>query len=463
MKIKRGALVELDVTDLAFGGRGLVKVDGMAVFVEGAVPGDRVLARITKKKKQYAEARTQALISPSLDRIEPVCAYAGYCGGCKWPFLSYEKQLHYKTAQVADTLAHIGGITEVTVHPALASPRTMGYRNKMEFSCTDRRWLLPSEMNRDPQPEAGFGLGLHVPGTFNKVIDIHTCHLMPETGNQILAFIRKAMLASGKPAYGLKDHEGFWRFAMLRHSVSSDQWMVNLVTKETDFDTLKPIAEALVAAFPEVVSVINTVTARKAGVAIGESEHLLAGESVIIDQLGAYTYEISAGSFFQTNTRGAENLYAVVSAYAQLTGNERVVDLYSGTGTIPIWLSEKAGEVIGMEIIESAVTDAKRNCERNGVTNCRFACGDIRDVLPGLGMTPDLMIIDPPRVGMHKDVVTTVLTLSPARIVYVSCNPATLARDLLALKARYDVLEVQPVDMFPHTYHIEAVAHLQLR
>lgn len=329
----------------------------------------------------------------------------------------------------------------------------------MEFSCSDQRWLMPEEM-ADETVTRGFGIGLHVPGTYHKVLDIERCHIQPETGNAILADVRRFIRDSGVPVYGLRSHEGFWRFLMLRHSVAFDQWMVNIVTAQAAREVVQPLADQLMATYPSIVSVVNNITARKAGIAIGESEILLAGNPCIHDKLGPYDFEISANSFFQTNTRGAEKLYGKVREYAQLTGRETVIDLYSGTGTIPIWLSDAAREIIGIEIVESAVADARRNCEKNGITNCRFMTGDIRDCLPALDRRPDVMIIDPPRIGMHKDVIQQVLALAPQRVVYVSCNPATLARDLGLLKEQYDIREVQPVDMFPHTWHIESVALL---
>ncbi|MCG8472018.1 MAG: 23S rRNA (uracil(1939)-C(5))-methyltransferase RlmD [Desulfobacterales bacterium] len=460
MSVKKGEVIELLVSDMAFGGRGLAKVDGMAVFIDGAVAGDRVRARVFKKKKSFAEARVVEILDPSEHRVEPRCEYASWCGGCKWQFLDYAKQLEYKRNHVVESLSHIGNIQDVTVHPTLASKHIFGYRNKMEFSCSESRWLLPHELS-DPEIEKGMGIGLHVPGTFSKVIDIKACHIQPEMGNKLLGFVREYIKSSGEPVYGLKSHEGFWRFVMLRHSYHEDQWMVNLVTAQDKPEVVQPLADALREAFPEVASVMNNITSRKAGIAVGESEKCLAGKPYITDRLGEYTFHISANSFFQTNTPGAEALYSKVEEYAGLTGSERVIDLYSGTGTIPIWLSKGAQEITGLEIVPSAIEDAAENCRRNDVTNCRFVLGDVRHELPDVDVKPDVMIIDPPRAGMHKEVVQRVAELCPERIVYVSCNPATLARDLEMLKAHYEICEVQPVDMFPHTFHIEAVARLE--
>jgi len=459
MTIKKGLQVEVEITDVAFGGRGLVRLNGLAVFVDQAVPGDRVTIRIFKKKKNYAEARVVDLIESSPFRITAPCEYSGYCGGCKWQFLTYDQQLIYKRQHVLDSLEHIGLMKDVAVHETIPSGIIFGYRNKMEFSCTDRRWLLPAELGR-ADIDKGFALGLHVPGTFHKVIDTRACLLQPDLGNLLMDEVRAFIRSSDKPVYGLRSQMGFWRFLVLRHSVAHDQWMVNIVTAEDDRKAVQPLADRIMDRYSQVASVMNNVTSRKAGVAIGEFEHTLAGSNVISDKIGDFEFEISANSFFQTNSRGAEVLYKTVKRYAGLTGTETVLDLYSGTGTIPILLSGYCKTVIGIEIIESAVADAEKNCRKNDVSNCRFIKGDIRKCLPQITQRPDLLIIDPPRAGMHKDVVKQVLELGADRMVYVSCNPATMARDLGMMQDSYRLVEVQPVDMFPHTYHIEAVAKL---
>ena len=460
MAVKKGQEIELTVSDLAFGGKGLARVDGLAVFVDQAVPLDRVAVRIVRKKKRHAEARVLRILEPSPYRVKPPCPYSGWCGGCKWQFLDYDRQLAYKRQQVQEALEHLALIRGVEVLPTIPSEPVFGYRNKMEFSCSDRRWLLPHELGVEGI-EIDFALGLHVPGTFNKVLDIEKCLLQPDAGNRILAEVRTYIRNSGLPVYGLRSHQGFWRFVMLRHSVAHDRWMVNIVTSAEEREAVEPLADRLVAAFPEVVSVVNNVTARKAGIAVGEFELPLHGETALTERIGDFAFEISANSFFQTNTRAALRLYETVKQYAGLTGTERVMDLYSGTGTISIFLSDSASMVTGLEIAESAVTDARQNCRNNGITNCEFVSGDIRESLRTLHHRPDVLIIDPPRAGMHKDVVRQVMDMAPDKIVYVSCNPATLARDLGMIKDGYRVLEVRPVDMFPHTFHIESVARLE--
>ncbi len=476
MAFQKGKTTELQIIDLVFGGMGLAKPDGFPVFIDRAIPGDIVKVRITKKKKNYAEGVLLELIEPSSLRQKAPCNYSKHCGGCKWQALPYSEQLKYKRQHVIDSLEHIGLLSDIIVKEVILSEDIFGFRNKMEFSCSDRRWLTPEELE-DPQIKKDFGLGLHVPGTFDRVIDIEQCLIQPDIGNQILNDIRQYIKNSGVPAYNLKTHEGFWRFVMLRNSKAFGNWMVNLVTRQEHDGLLIPLAKQLMDKYLVITSVVNNVTSRKASIAIGEYEKVLAGERCIREKLGNFTFDISANSFFQTNTRGAETLYSLVSYYASLSGKEHVIDLYSGTGTIPIWLSKDAAQVTGIEIVESAVEDARKNAALNNIKNCKFYVGDIKDVLPHVineysnlregqsisvsAKKCDVMIIDPPRAGMHKDVVEQVLAIAPKRIVYVSCNPATLARDLAMLKSMYRVIEVQPVDMFPHTFHIESVALLE--
>jgi 23S rRNA (uracil1939-C5)-methyltransferase len=332
----------------------------------------------------------------------------------------------------------------------------------MEFTCTNRRWLMPRELE-DKTQDMGFALGFHAPGIFDKILDIDACLLQPEAGNRILVHAKQYMKASGHPPYSPRTHEGFWRFLMFRYSLAYDQWLVNIVTAAENIPAVSPLAESLCRRFPGIVSIVNNVTSRKSGVSAGEYEIHLAGERCLKERLGPYEFEVSANSFFQTNTEGAAGLYDTVKKFAGLSGSERVLDLYSGTGTIPIWLSDAAAEVIGIEIVESAVADARKNCVQNRVDNCRFISGDIRSALAEIHHKPDVLIIDPPRTGMHPDVVKQIMDMAPEKAVYVSCNPATLARDVGMMKERYRIIEVQPVDMFPHTYHIEAVVKLEKR
>ncbi|MCF8076471.1 MAG: 23S rRNA (uracil(1939)-C(5))-methyltransferase RlmD [Desulfotignum sp.] len=462
MSIKKRRVCELEIIDLAYGGKGLAKPDGFPVFVDRCVPGDRVQVKISKKKKSWAEARLIQILSPSSLRQTPRCRYADFCGGCKWQSIPYETQLDYKKQHVVQSLAHIGGLAHVPVLDVIPSDPVFEYRNKMEFSCSARRWLMPEEL-ADETISKDLGIGLHVPGTFDQVIDIHHCDIMPEQGNAILDHVRQFIRSSDLPAYHLRHHTGFWRYVMLRHSVAFDQWMVNIVTRDKNLSVVMQLAESLAQTFDNLASIVNNITDAKSGVSLGKEEILLHGSDVITERLGRFEFEISANSFFQTNTRACEKLYDVIARYGGLTGKETMLDLYSGTGTIPIWLSDQAAQITGIEIIDTAVADARKNAAMNKIDNCRFLAGDIREVLPNLGEIPDVIVIDPPRVGMHKDVVARVLGLGSDTIVYVSCNPATLARDLEMLASGYEVMEVQPVDMFPHTYHIESVALLKRR
>jgi 23S rRNA (uracil1939-C5)-methyltransferase len=462
MKPKKGQKIELTISGMAFGGKGIAKVDGYTIFVDQVVAEDLVLARVVRKKKNYGEARVEEILVPSPFRIDPPCRYSGYCGGCKWQFIRYDQQLFYKQQHVIESLEHIGFLSGIPVHPAIPSHLTFGYRNKMEFSCSDKRWVLPLELDSE-DIDRSFALGLHVPGTFHKVLDIDECLLQPSLGNRILEDVRTYIKDSEVPVYGLRSHVGFWRFLVLRHSVACDQWMVNIITSTENRDVVIPLANRLKEKYPQIVSIVNSITDRKSGVAIGDYEIHLSGKHAITDRIGPYEFRVSSNSFFQTNTRGAEVLYRTVKNFAELTGKETVLDLYSGTGTIAIYLSGSAEEVIGIEIVESAVSDAEKNCQINQIPNCRFIHGNIRDCLQDTPLKPDVMVIDPPRAGMHKEVVKSIIDIRPERIVFVSCNPATMARDLGMMKDHYDILEVQPVDMFPHTHHIEAVVKLERR
>ncbi len=460
MSLKKRKTYELEIIDLAFGGKGLAKPDGFPVFIDRCVPGDLVFVKITKKKKSWAEGKLIQILKPSELRQKGRCQYCKFCGGCKWQEVPYDLQLEYKKRHVTDSIEHIGRLKGIPVMDVIPSDPIFEYRNKMEFSCSAKRWLMPEEL-ADETIKKGFGIGLHVPGTFDKVIDIKQCEIMPAMGNQILEDVRRFITESGLASYDLKSHEGFWRFLMLRHSVAHDQWMVNIVTRDKNIEVVSELGRQLAEKYSNIKSILNNITNSKSGVAIDKEEILIHGEDHITEKLGDFSFKISANSFFQTNTRACQKLYAKVAEYAGLTGRETVLDLYSGTGTIPLWLSRNAKMVYGIEIVTSAVIDAKKNAQLNGIENCEFFEGDIKDVLPKLTHTPDVIIIDPPRVGMHKEVVSQVLNIHAEKIVYVSCNPATLARDLEMLAVRYEVLEITPVDMFPHTYHIESVALLK--
>jgi len=460
MDIRKGDTIELTVEKVVYGGRGFAHLNNMAIFLDKAVPGDRVIARVLRVKKNFTESRVLEVIEASPYRTIAPCPYSDYCGGCNWQFIEYEKQLEYKHAFVEDSLNHIGKATNFQIHHILPSPQIFGYRNKMEFSFSEKRWFLPEE--RDKRGEnKDFALGLHIPGTFDKIIDIEGCLLQKEKGNEILREVKRYAKDSGVPVYGLKSHKGFWRYLMLRHSYYFDEWMVNIVTSEERDPPVQDLASILRDRFKEIASVVNNINNRKGGTAVGEWERVLAGERNIRDKIGTFTFEMSANSFFQTNSPLSQRLYQAVKDFASLTGNETILDLYCGIGTVSVCLAGQASRIIGMDISNGAIADARRNCVLNGIDNCEFLCGDVRMLLSQVTIHVDLLITDPPRTGMHKKVIDQILQLLPDRIIYISCNPATLARDISLLKERYRVEEVQPIDLFPNTYHIESIARLE--
>lgn len=460
--MRKGDIIELTIEKLVYGGRGLAHHNNRAVFVDAAIPGERVMARASRVKKDFAEARLLEVLEPSQHRVIAPCRYNDYCGGCNWQFIEYEKQLEHKHAIVEELLHHIGKVADVPVHPALPAPQALGYRNKMEFSFSDKRWLLPEELDNKKDYEH-FALGLHVPGTFDKIINIDGCLLQHERGNEILKEVKEYARGSGLPVYGLRSHQGFWRYLVLRHSHYFDEWMVNIVTSEEREPELRTLASILRDRFGNIESLVQSINTRRGGTAIAERENVLLGRSSIRDKIGKFTFEISAQSFFQTNTAMAERLYEQVRDLASLTGKETVIDLYCGIGTISILLAPLASLVIGMDISESSIQDARKNSELNGIYNCEFLCGDVKALLSRAAFHPDLLIADPPRAGIHKKVIEQILYLMPDKIIYVSCNPSTLARDLALLNERYLVGEVQPLDLFPNTHHVETVVLLEQR
>jgi 23S rRNA (uracil1939-C5)-methyltransferase len=457
--VGRGTEYTLDIEKLAFGGAGITRLDNYVIFVKGALPGDRVVARIQKRKPTFAEAKLIAVEKPSEKRINPPCPYFEWCGGCTWQNLSYDDQIKFKQEIVAESLEHIAGLEEIEIQPVLKSEKYFGYRNKMEFSFSDRRWLLPHELNNEDISNK-FALGLHVPDTFDKILQIDSCMLQSDTANALLKHVNDYVLSKALEPYGIKNHKGFLRFLVIRESEYENSLMVNIVTAYDNHKILKPLADQLTESFPDVKSVVNNINSKLAQIAFGEQEILLAGKPVIKEKLGRHIFNISANSFFQTNTRQAERLYDKVKEFVELAGTEELWDLYCGTGTISIILAEYSKHVTGFELVESAVVDARKNADEHGVKNIKFISGDLLHSIKGMKTSPDIIVTDPPRSGMHPRVVEYLKILKPARIVYVSCNPTTLSRDLAILKDTYSVDLVQPVDMFPQTYHIETVVKL---
>jgi len=447
-KPKRGDLLELVVDDLAFGGEGVGRADGYVVFVRGGLPGDRLRVRVTEARGRFGRGVIDTVLSPSPDRVEAPCPYFGSCGGCRLQHLAYPAQLAFKEKQVRDCLTRLGGLTPFELRPIVAAPAPYGYRNKMEFTIAG------------PGPV----IGLHQAERYDVVLDIERCLLQSDTMNALLDELRRQVRERALSVWDPQSERGLLRFAAVREGQRTGEAMVNVVASAPDVDTLVPVAEALRARVPATTSVVLNVNDKKASVAVGSEEHLLLGRDHITEKLGSVGFRVSAASFFQTNTAQAERLFAIVAEACELGGDDTVLDLYSGTGAISLLLAGRARHVYGIELAPAAVADAVRNAQANGIANCTFLTGEVRHVLPALardGVRPSVVVADPPRAGFHPKALSALAALAPARIVYVSCNPSTLARDVGDLARQgYRLDWVQPVDMFPQTPHIEAVARL---
>jgi 23S rRNA (uracil1939-C5)-methyltransferase len=466
----RGEELDLVIEDFAAEGKSIARPGGFVVFVRDAVPGDTVRARISRVKKQFAEAELLGVTTASPLRTPPRCTHAGTCGGCRWQHVDYAAQLGFKERMVRDALERIGGFRGVGVDPALPSPAIFHYRNKMEFSFGDR-WLSQAEITAtaDEAPADRFALGLHIPGRYDRVLDLEECWLFSERGQPVLDAVRAFSRARALTIYSTLTHNGYLRHLVLREAKRTEEFMVNIVTTDHQPALVRALADDLLARFPFITTIVNNITDRKSLVAVGDREEVLAGDGFLTERIGENTYRISANSFFQTNTLQAERLYDIVRDLARLRPEDLVFDLYSGTGTIALHLAPGARAVVGVEGVEAAVQDARVNAGRNGRTNCMFHAGDLKDRLTrdSAWLTaagrPDVVVLDPPRSGMHERVVREVSALGASRIVYVSCNPATQARDLaiLCAAAPYRITAVRPVDMFPHTMHCESVVALE--
>lgn len=457
--VKKNAVYPLEITSLAFGGKGVARINDYVIFVKQALPGDIVNARIVKRKSSYAEAIIDSFSKKSDQRVDAPCEHFDYCGGCTWQNLEYNNQLSHKTQIVKDAIRHISGLENCEIRPIIASSRPFHYRNKMEFSFADRKWLTPDELG-DPDISKDFALGLHVPGTFDKILHIEKCLLQTPECNEILAFISRYARENDIKPYGIKSHQGFLRFLVIRQSYFTKEIMVNIVTAYEDDNILKPLALKLKEKFPQITSIVNNINTRKAQIAQGEKEILLSGKDCIVDKIGPFEFNISANSFFQTNTKQAEVLYDTAMDFADLQTDDMVWDLYSGTGTISLYLAQKAKFVTGFEIAESSVQNAFQNAEKYNLENVNFIAGDVIDNMQHLKENVDVIVTDPPRSGMHEKVVDAIIKSKAQKVVYVSCNPTTMARDLKLLSSNYTIDIIQPVDMFPHTYHIECVTRL---
>lgn len=468
MALKKGTEVTIKIEGAAFKGKGVGKLEGIAVFVNGTAPGDVVKGRIIKKKRNYCEAKLLEIIEPSPDRITPVCQHAPICGGCSWQHLPYEKQAGYKGQQVADHIERIAELTNTPVHVTLGCEKPFYYRNKMEYSFSTRRWLTEEEIKSDTfVDDSGFSAGLHAPGRFDKILNLSECHLQCKESFQILDFVRSFCLAQDIPAFDALNHTGYMRHLMIRNSHHSDDFMVNIVTYKDEPGIIEQLSEALLAEFPFITTIVNNINDTKSPTSIGRIEKVVYGPGYITDSIGKYSFKIHPNAFFQTNTLQAEQLYQVARKYAELKEDDIVYDLYCGVGTLSLFMSEKASKVVGIELVDVAVENARFNAKENNVENVSFIKGDMKDVftddIVAQFGAPNVLITDPPRAGMHPDVVQRLKKLKVPRIVYVSCDSSTMARDLKELSEVYDVSEVQPVDMFPQTYHVEAVAKLILK
>ena len=458
-------LENLKIESIAAEGKCIAHVDGMVVFVEYAVPGDVVNARVMRKKKNFAEARIIEIVKPSEYRQKPFCEHFGICGGCRWQLIPYQMQLDSKRQQVADQFRHIGHLSFPEVSPTIGSDKTEFYGNKLEFTASDKRWILPDEDPEGLPEDSRQGLGFHVGKFFDKVLDIRKCYLQPEPSNAIRLYIKQYAIEHGIPFYNIRENSGIFRNMFVR--TTDDGQVMLIVCFAKDFEGREEMLDAIAEQFPQITSLYYIINS-KLNDSIGDQECILyRGDEAIYETMEGLRFRIGPKSFYQTNNGQALKLYSVAREFAALSGSEVVYDLYTGTGTIAQFVSRRASRVIGIEYVPEAIEDAKINARGNGIDNCEFFAGDMKDILTDEFIAvhghPDVIIADPPRAGMHPDVIATILNAAPERIVYVSCNPASQARDLEALCTKYEITAVQPVDMFPHTTHVENVCRLVLK
>jgi len=463
--MKYYTIENLEIIDAGSEGKAVGKIDGLTVFVPFAIPGDVVDVEIFKKKKNFAEARLLAIKKNSPDRIEPVCEHFGLCGGCKWQNMSYSKQLYYKQKQVDDNFKHLGKFDFPPVMPIIASDNQLYYRNKLEYTFTELRWL--NEVDYEKQKKGHIdtrGLGFHIPLKFDKVLDINKCHLQAEPGNAIRLAIKEFAIENEIPFYNIRNHEGILRNVIIR-SYSSNEWMVILVVSKRTKEVMR-MMEFLTIKFP-MISSLQYVINQKLNDTITDLDIILfKGTPYICENMEDLTFKVGPVSFFQTNSQQAYKLYSITREFAAISPNDIVYDLYTGTGTIANFIARKAKKVVGIEYVDAAIEDARENSSINGIQNTLFYAGDIAKVLTSEFLnengTPTIIITDPPRAGMHPKVIERMLEIKPNRIVYISCNPATQARDITLLAESYKISKIQPVDMFPHTQHVENIVLLEI-
>lgn len=459
-------LESVTISDVAAEGNALARVDDMVVFIPFGAPGDVADIKLDKKKKSYAEGHIDRLITPGAIRVEPRCEHFGTCGGCRWQHLPYDFQLKCKQRQVTDALQRIAKVDLPEVSPIKGSTDIWNYRNKMEYTFSNRCWLTFEQLSSGEEFPDRDAAGFHIPGAFDKVLDIKACHLQDDLGNRIRLFVKNFGKERGYTFYDLRGQSGLLRTLMIRIA-STGEVMTVMAFSENDEVKIKALLDAMADEFPEITSLMYTVNTKVNDSLADQDIRLWKGKDHIIEEMEGLRFRVGPKSFYQTNSRQAYELYKVTREFAHLSGDELVYDLYTGTGTIANFVSRQARHVIGIEYVEDAIADAKLNSCVNGIDNTEFYAGDMKDVLTDEFIAehgrPDVMIVDPPRAGMHNDVVDVILRAEPSRIVYVSCNPATQARDLALLDSKYGVEAVQPVDMFPHTQHVENVVALVRR
>lgn len=466
-------LEHIEITDVAAEGNAIARVktgddndSGMVVFIPYGAPGDIADVKIDRKKHSYAQGHIERLVEPSPLRVTPMCSHFGVCGGCRWQHLPYEYQLQCKQQQVVDALTRIAKIELPPISPIIGSPKQREYRNKLEFTFSNKKWLTFEQLRSNEEFPDRDAAGFHIPGAFDKVLDIDKCHLQDDFSNRLRLFIKDYGKSNGLSFYDIRANQGLLRTLMVR-TASTGQKMAVMVFGEDDRPAINALLDAVAERFPELTSLMYVINL-KVNDSFADQEVLLhSGSEYIVEEMEGLQFRVGPKSFYQTNSEGAYRLYSVVRDFAALTGNELVYDLYTGTGTIANFVARKARQVIGIEYVPDAIEDAKVNSADNNITNTKFFAGDMKDVLTDAFIAehgvPDVMIVDPPRAGMHQDVVDVILRAKPARIVYVSCNPATQARDLALMDVDYRVLAVQPVDMFPHTHHVENVVLMERR
>ena len=463
---KRITVENIAITDYAAQGKAIARLDGKVIFTEGAVPGDVVDLLLTKNKKDFAEARVLKIITPSADRVTPFCMHFSVCGGCKWQMLPYEKQLQYKQQEAEQNLARIGKITGAVMMPIIGADEQVYYRNKLEFTFSNKRYLTQDEITQEEVVPLQNSLGFHAPRVFDKTINIFECFLMDEVNNRIRNGMREIATENNYSFYDIKEHTGWLRNLIVRFCTTGEL-MVNLCINYKDEENTKIVMDALLAKVPEITTLLYTINPKWNDTIYDLAPQVYFGKGYVTEKLENFKFIISPKSFFQTNTKQAEKLYSVARDFAALTGKEVVYDLYCGTGSIGIFVSPLAKKIIGVELIEDAIEDAKKNAANNNIEHAAFFAGDVikicNDAFFAAHGRADVVITDPPRAGMHEKLINKLLEISAPVIVYVSCNTATMARDIFLLSEKYSVEKTQPVDMFPHTHHIECVAKLILK